>query len=120
MKIPENLIPVTYQESKKVFENSLPIKQAAENINKKTGITINSCADYAYYFRYLMTGEGSCRSLSALTQKYYLLRIHEDYGKEQFIKSLNAFYDLIIKFEKQSNTTKKSMRKIFDELIMLK
>jgi hypothetical protein len=46
MKIPENLIPYAYQESKRIFDNELSVKEAAENINKTSDININSCADY--------------------------------------------------------------------------
>jgi hypothetical protein len=56
MKISENVIPFTYQESKRVFENKLSVKEAAENINKNCGIKITSSADYYYYFKHLMTG----------------------------------------------------------------
>ncbi len=119
MKISEELIPYTYQESKRVFENALSVKEAAENINKNCGIKINSCADYYYYFKYLTTGEGSCRMLNTFTQKYYLEKIYQEYDNEQFKKSLNAFYNLIVKFEKQNNSTKKAMRLIHAEFSKL-
>jgi hypothetical protein len=47
MKIPENLILYAYQESKRIFDNELSVKEAVENIHKTSGININSCADYA-------------------------------------------------------------------------
>lgn len=119
MKISEELIPFTYQESKRVLENELSSKEAAENIHMKCGIKINSCADYYYYFKYLMTGEGSCRMLSTFTQNYYLEKIYEEYDKEQFKKSLDAFYNLIVKFEKQNNSNKKSMRLIYNDFSKL-
>ncbi len=119
MKISENLIPYTYKESKRVFENELSVKEAVENINKNCGIKINSCADYYYYFKYLITGEGSCRSLNKHTQKYYLQKIYGEYDNEQFKKSVSAFYSLIEKFERQNNSTKKSMRLIHEEFSKL-
>ena len=115
MKIPHEHIPYTYQESKRVFENNLPIKEAAENINKNCDITYNSCADYAHYFKYLMTGNQSCRILSSYTQEYYLEHIYKDYGKEQLEKSLKNFYSLIEMFEQQGNPNKKSMRAIYEK-----
>ncbi len=115
MKIAHEHIPYTYQESKRVFENNLPIREAAENINKKCNITFNSCADYAHYFRYLITGNQSCRSLSSYTQGYYLEQIYKDYGKEQLEKSLRNFYKLIEKFEQKGNSNKKSMRAIYEK-----
>lgn len=81
MKISENVIPFTYQESKRVFENKLSVKEAAENINKNCGIKITSSADYYYYyyyyFKHLMTGEGSCRVLRKFTQEHYLEQIEK-------------------------------------------
>jgi hypothetical protein len=119
MKISENVIPFTYQESKRVFENKLSVKEAAENINKNCGIKITSSADYYYYFKHLMTGEGSCRLLNKFTQEYYLEQIEKDFGKEQLKKSLKAFYELIEKFEKENGSTKKSMRAIYEKYIVL-
>jgi hypothetical protein len=118
MKIEENLIPYTYQESKRVFENKLSAKEASENINLNCGIKITSSMDYYYYFKFLMTGEGSCRVLSKFTQEYYLAEIEKDYGKEQLKKSLKAFYQLVEKLEKGNGSTKKSMRAIYEKYIV--
>ncbi|WP_432671165.1 hypothetical protein [Flavobacterium sp. SM2513] len=38
MKIPQEPIPYTYQESKRIFENKLSAKEGAENIHTKCGI----------------------------------------------------------------------------------
>ena len=104
------IVPVT-----NTIMNALKV----ENINKNCGIKINSCADYYYYFKYLITGEGSCRSLNKHTQKYYLQKIYGEYDNEQFKKSVSAFYSLIEKFERQNNSTKKSMRLIHEEFSKL-
>ena len=119
MKIPQERIPYTYQESKRIFENKLSVKEGAENIHTKCGIKLNSCGDYVYFFRYLMTGTGSCRSLSKYSQEYYLEMIYKDYGKEQLGKSLLAFYKLIEKFEQPNGSTKKSMRLIYEKFYLL-
>ncbi len=115
MRIPEEAIPFTYKESKRVFDNNLSVKEGAEKIHQECNIKINSAGDYIYYFRYLMTGTGSCRSLSKFTQEYYLKKIKEDYGKEQFERSLEAFKNLIDKFEKDKPGTKVAMRKILEK-----
>ncbi len=115
MRIPEEAIPFTYEESKRTFENKTSVKDSAENINQKHGIKITSASDYIYYFKYLMTGIGSCRSLSKFTQEYYLERIAEDYGNEQFEKSLTAFKKLFEKLEKDNPGTKVAMRKIYEK-----
>lgn len=115
MKILEKHIPYTYKESKRVFENKLSVKEAAENIHINTEIKITSSADYYYYFKYLMTGEGSCRELSKFTQEYYIEHIKNDYGKEQLQKTLKVFMFLIEKYEKQIGTLKKSKRTIYEK-----
>ncbi len=115
MRIPEEAIPFTYQESKRVFEKQISTKQAAENINQKHGIKVTSASDHVHFFKYLMTGTGSCRSLSKFTQEYYLIKIKEDYDNDQFEKSSNTFKNLIEKFEKDSPGTKVAMRKIYDK-----
>jgi hypothetical protein len=121
MKIPENVIPYTYKESKRVFENKLSVKEAAENIHKNYGVKITSSIDYAYYFRYLITGNGSCRSLSKFTQEYFLKNILEDYknDNEQKKKTLLHFKKLIEKFEGEKVGSKKSMRVIYEKYIKL-
>ena len=119
MKIPQEHIPYTYQESKRIFENKLSAKEGAENIHQKCGIKLTSSKDYVHYFRYLMTGTGSCRSLSKYSQEYYLEMIYKDYGKEQLAKSLQAFYKLIEKFEQQNNCNKKSMRLIYGKFSLV-
>lgn len=115
MRIPEEAIPFTYKESKRAFEKSTSVREAAERINEKHGIKVTSASDYIHYFRYLMTGTGSCRSLSKFTQEYYLKRIAEDYGKEQFENSLVAFKKLFEKLEKDNPGTKVAMRKIYEK-----
>ena len=117
MKITENLIPYTYKESKRVFENDLSVKEAAENMNKNCGININSSADYYYYFKYLKTGEGSCRILSSFTQEFYLKTMYDEYGREQLKKSLRYFKQLIEKFEGDKVGSKKSMWAIYSKYI---
>ena len=115
MTIPEEAIPFTFEESKRIFENDLSVKEGAENINKEHGIKVTSASDYVHYFKYLMTATGSCRSLSKFSQEYYLAKIREDYGKAQFEKSLTAFKNLFEKFEKDTPGTKVAMRKIYDK-----
>ena len=62
-------------------------------------------------------GIGSCRSLSGYTQGYFLEHIKKEYSTEQFKKSLNAFMNLIKKFEGEKVSSKKSMRTIYDKYI---
>lgn len=119
MSIAHQHIPYTYQESKRVFENDLTIKEATENINKQCAIKVTSAKDYVYYFKYLMTGEGSCRILNKFTQRYYLEKIFQDYGIEQKQKSLKNFKKLIDKFEGEKVGSKKSMNLIYDEFLKL-
>ena len=40
MRIPEESIPFTYEESKRAFENKTSVKDAAGNSNKKHGIKV--------------------------------------------------------------------------------
>lgn len=119
MRIPEEAIPFTYEESKRAFENNTSLKEAAARINEKHGIKVSSASDYVHYFKYLITGTGSCRVLSKFTQEYYLKRIREDYDTNQFKKSLSAFKNLLEKFEKDTTSTKVAMRKIYEKYKVL-
>lgn len=115
MKIPYTAIPQTYIESKKVFENKTTVEDAIKRLHANQYINKNSAKDYINYFKYLMTGSGSCRSLNKFTQEFYLKSIYEDYGKEQLKKSLVAFMKLIVKFEDKKVGSKKSMRAIYEK-----
>lgn len=119
MKISNEVIPDAYKFSKQVFENKLTLDEATLKLHITHNVNINSAKDYVYYFKYLMTGIGSCRSLSSYTQEFFLKKIHEDYGKERLVMSLLHFKILILMFEKQNNSTKVSMRKIYDKYIKL-
>lgn len=119
MKISNHHIPFTYQESKRVFENQLPVKEAAENINKKTGIKLTSASDYGYFFKYLITGSGSCRNLNTFTQGYFLGRIFEEFDENQKKKSLHYFKELIEKFEKGKAGSMKSLNEIYEKYTKL-
>jgi hypothetical protein len=62
-----------------------------------------------------MIGAVSCRVLSKFTQEHYLEQIGKNFGEEQFKKSLEAFYQLIEKFEKGNGSKKNSMGAIYDK-----
>ena len=53
--------------------------------------------------------------LGNASTEYYLKRIAEDYGNEQFEKSLTAFKKLFEKLEKDNPGTKVAMRKIYEK-----
>ena len=118
MKIPNDVIPDCYKFSKEAFENNLKSKDAAEKIRAKHQLKLSSSKDYFNYFKVLMTGSGSCRSLSVFTQEYFLKRILEDYGKEQMEKSLLHFKKLIEKFEGDKVGSKNSMRAIYEKYLI--
>ena len=119
MKIPIEIIPDAYKFSKQVFENKLTSDEAAVKLHNTHNININSAKDYVFYFKYLITGMGSCRILSSYTQEYFLKRIYEDYGKGQLGKSLKAFRLLIVTFEGEKVGSKKSMRAVYEKYLKL-
>ena len=115
MKIPNEAITDCYKYSKEAYENNLKSKDAAERIVSKHNLKLSLSKDYFNYFKYLITGTGSCRSLSSYTQGYYLENINEEYSKEQFVKSLAAFKKLIEKFEGDKVGSKKVMKAIYEK-----
>ncbi len=121
MTIPNEAIPDCYKFSKEAFENKLKSKDAAEKIHSKHQLKLSSSKDYFNYFKVLITGSGSCRSLSKFTQEYFLNNILEDYknDNEQKKKTLLHFKKLIEKFEGDKVGSKKSMRVIYEKYIKL-
>lgn len=112
MKIPNELVPIAYTLSKKVFENNLTVKEGKEQLVGEDRMNPNSAADYINNFRYLMEGKKFIRHLNAYSADYYLANIYKHYGSTQLattLKSLRLYMDYN---EKLANVTMHKMRAI--------
>jgi hypothetical protein len=112
MKIPNELVPIAYALSQKVFEGNLTFKEGKEQLVGEDRMNPNSAADYINNFRSLMEGKKFIRHLNAYSADYYLANIYKDYGSTQLaitLKSLRLYMDYN---EKLANVTMRKMRAI--------
>ena len=117
MKIPNEVISDCYKYSKQAFEGKITPNDARQKIHEELNINFGSAKDYYLYFNYLMTGNKPTWGLNKYTLEYFIKKIHDDYEKEQFEKTLFYFKKLIEKFEGDKVGSKKSMRAIYEKYI---
>lgn len=115
MKIPNELIPVAYDLSKKVFEGTLTLKEGQAQLVGDDRMNPNSAADFIHNFRYMMEGKKFARTNSAYSADYFLENIYNDYGAAQLANALKAVRLHIDYYEKLQNTTMHTMRAICDK-----
>ena len=112
MKIPNSIIPLAYEVSKKFYEAKISLKDATAILTKDKSINENSARDYFYNFKYLLEGKKFTRTLNADTMDYFFTHILEDYGEKNILNCLIALKEHIKYYETQNNTTMRKMRLI--------
>ncbi|MEC3908375.1 HNH endonuclease [Tamlana sp. 2201CG12-4] len=113
MKIPKELIPLAYQLSKKVYENSLSLKEAKSLIVGDNKMNSNSAADYINNFRCLIEGKKFTRTLNAFSMEYFFDNIFKDYGLNGLSNALIALQTHIEYYENIQNVKMHKMREIY-------
>lgn len=117
MKISEELTPLAYEISKKVYENEMSFSDGQKTIVGDNRMNKNSAADYINDFRLLLEGKRFTRTLNAFSMDYFLQNIYLDYGSSALKNSLNALMLHIEYYEgiQKTKTTMHKMRSIFDK-----
>ena len=113
MKIPNELAPIAYDFSKKVYEGKLTLKDAKEQLAINDRININSANDYIQNFRCMLEGKKFTRTLNAYSMEFYFDNIYKDYGSSSLLKALNALRLHIEYYEAKQNTIMHKMRDIY-------
>jgi len=117
MKIPTDLIPLTYDISKKVFQKELTLSEGTKLLVGSDQMNINSARDYIYNFRYLIQGKKVSRTLNADSMDYFFKNILKDYGISQLKISLSTLMQHIEYYEKLQKTTLFKMRAIHEKYL---
>lgn len=99
------MIETAYEYSRKVFHNEIDLSSALNSISLLSGMHRGTALSHISDFCSMMKGEGYRSKITADATKYYLLNIHNDYGKEYFNRALKAVKLHIknYKEEKQKN-----------------
>lgn len=90
MKIPQELTPLAYELSKKVFEGKLTFKDGQEQLVGDNRMNPNSAADYINNFRRMVEGRRFTRTNNAYSMEYFFDNIYKDYGSTGLSNALTA------------------------------
>lgn len=115
MKIPNQLTPVAYQISKKVYESQLTFSEGKNQLAGDGRMNSNSAADYINNFKYMMDGMRFTRTLNAFSMEYYFESIFKDYGESKLSNALNALKLHIEYYEGIQKVRMHKMRDIYDK-----
>jgi hypothetical protein len=88
--ITSDMTKEAYEISKMVYNGKISRTKGKELIAEKTGMVAGSAQDYITDFLAMMNGERYTRTLNLFATEYYMKSIKADYGKESFIKALEA------------------------------
>ncbi len=113
MKIPNELTPLAYDFSKKVYESKLTLREGKEQLSVDGRMNINSAADYIQNFRCMLEGKKFTRTLNAYSMEYYFDNIYKDYGSSILFNALTALRLHIEYYEAKQNVTMHKMRDIY-------
>jgi len=119
MRIPEELAPISYDLSKKVFEGKITFKEGQELLVGSNRMNSNSAADYINNFRNLMEGKKFTRTNNAFSMEYFVENIYKDYGKQSLSNALNALKLHFQYFESVSKAKTHKMRFIYEKYLAL-
>jgi len=115
MKIPNDLTPLAYDLSKKVFEGQLTLTEAKRILVGDNRINPNSATDYFINFRHFLNGERYTRTNNAYTSDYFLSNIYKDYGLSGLTNALKAMKLHIEYYEDLQKITLHKQRQIFEK-----
>lgn len=119
MKIPNELTPIAYQLSKKVYEHKLTFKEGLKQLVGENRINPNSAVDYINNFRRIIKGKRFTRTLNAYTIEYFFENIYRDYGITGLISALTALKLHIEYYEGLSKRKTNTMRKIYEKYLAI-
>jgi 5-methylcytosine-specific restriction protein A len=89
MKINFIEIEILYEYALKFYKNEITISSAVKAVDK-FGINKNTSIDYLYNLSHLLNGRIFTRTMNVLSTKYYLEKIHEDFGSKTLKNALQA------------------------------
>lgn len=113
MKIPNELTPLAYELSKKVFEGKLTFKEGQQELVGDNRMNPNSAADYINNFRCMVEGKRFTRTNNAYSMEYFFDNIYKDYGSPGLSNALKALRLHIEYYEDIQKVVMHKMRDIY-------
>jgi hypothetical protein len=113
MKIPTELVPLSYKLSRDVFNGKLTHREAKEELSGNGQMNPNSAADYLNNFKRLIQGDRFSRTLNAFSMDYFIKNIHSDFGSVGLSNALNALIKHINYYEGLQNVKMHKMWAIY-------
>lgn len=110
-KIPNEVIPQTYQMAKSHYEGRVALSMAIAKLKENCLLNEGSARDYIYAFWHMRNGDVFHRTLNSASLNYYLKQISVDYGEEGLVKALSALRLHISYYESKSKGVARYMRK---------
>ncbi|ALP38221.1 hypothetical protein ASL14_20635 [Paenibacillus sp. IHB B 3084] len=90
MKITMDMSELAYEIAKKVYSGRITRTEGKKEINKMTGMNEGSAQAFITIFLAMMNGEVYKRAFNNETNRFIFESIRRDFGKEYFIKALDA------------------------------
>ncbi|MBP1618338.1 MAG: hypothetical protein H6Q14_2165 [Bacteroidetes bacterium] len=115
MKILNELTPLAYELSKKVFEGELTFKEGQKQMVGDNRINSNSAADYINNFRCMIEGKRFTRTNNAYSIEYFCDSIYNDYGSKGLSNALTALKLHIEYYEDIQKVIMHKMRGIYEK-----
>lgn len=115
MKITVEMTKAAFKVAKNVYEKKNSRKEGIENLHSSHGMNKGTASDLISNFNYMMNGERYARTLNAYTTEYFLNNIHADYGVGRLKNALTALYKHFTYYEGIRNTTRHTIRAIYDK-----
>ena len=112
MKIPNELAPLAYEFSKKVFEGKLTFKEGQQQLVGDNRMNSNSAADYINNYRCMVEGKRFTRTNNAFSIEYYVENIYKDYGPSGLSNALAALQLHVEYYEDLQKVVMHKMREI--------
>jgi len=113
MKIPNELTPLAYELSKKVYEGTLTFKEGQKQLVGSNKMNPNSAADYINNFRCMLEGKRFTRTNNAFSMEFFFDSIYKDYGSVGLANALNALRLHIEYYEDIQKVIMHKMRDIY-------
>ncbi|PKV51907.1 5-methylcytosine-specific restriction protein A [Aquimarina sp. MAR_2010_214] len=119
MKVTKELVHITYDIAKEVYEGKISRKEGVEIIVGDGRMNPNSVADFIHNLKCLLDGKKFTRTNNTYSMEYFFEKIYKDYGIKGLSNALRALNLHIKYYEGYQDVTMHSMRKIYSKYLKI-
>lgn len=117
MKATIDDIRLAYEMSKQCYEGKISRTYARECISASGNISENSANDYIYNLKSMLEGRHYTRTLSSCATKYFIERIHADYGENAYHAAIKATELHVDYYNSLGYGKRRNIERVLKELI---